>query len=49
MKRQPADLGENIYKRCNQQGLNFQNIQTYTIQQQKKGKQPNQKIGKRSK
>ena len=26
MKRQPADLGENIYKRCNQQGLNFQNI-----------------------
>ena len=36
MKRQPADLGENIYKRCNQQGLNFQNIQTHTIQQKKR-------------
>ena len=39
---------ENICKWCDQQWINFQNIQTaHTTQQQKK--QPNPKIGRRTK
>ena len=39
-------LGENICKRCNQQGLNFQNTKTaHTAQYQK---QPNQKTGQKT-
>ena len=41
-------LGENICKQCDQQGINFQNIQTvYTTQYQKtktKGRRLRQKI-----
>ena len=29
-EKRTCRLGENIYKWCNQQGLNFQNIQTHT-------------------
>ena len=42
-------MAENICKQCNQQGLNFQNIQTAHATQQQKNKQPNWKIGRRSK
>ena len=42
-------MGENIYKHCNQQGLNFQNIQNSNRAQQQKNKQPNQKMGRRPK
>ena len=44
MKIQP-----NICKRCDQQGLNFQNIQTVHTTQQQKNKQPNRKMGRRPK
>ena len=38
--------GENTFKWCDQQGVNFQNIQiTHTFQYQK-NKQPNQKMDK---
>ena len=41
-------MGENICKWCDQQGLNFQNIQTaHTAQYQ--NKQSNQKVGRRPK
>ena len=40
---------ENICKWCNQQGINFQNIQTAYTAPYQKNKQPNQKMGKRSK
>ena len=34
-------MGENIFKRCKQQGINFQNIQTaYTAQYQKQTNNP---------
>ena len=42
-------LGENICKWCDQQGLNFQNIQTAHTTQQQKNKQPNQKMDRRPK
>ena len=43
-KRTTYRRGENICKRCNWQGLNFQNIQTaYTTQQQKKPNNPIEK------
>ena len=35
-------LEENICEKCNQQGLNFQNIQTIHTTQQQENKQPNQ-------
>ena len=42
-------MRENSVKWCNQQGLNLQNIQiTHTIQE-RKNKQPNWKMGRRSK
>ena len=42
--------GENICKRCDQQELNFQNIQTaYTTQHQKNQTATNKKIGRRPK
>ena len=37
-------LGGNIYKWCNRQGLNFQNIQTDHLTQQQKNKQPSWKL-----
>ena len=40
-------MGENICKWCNQQGVNFQNIQTTHTTQYQKNKQPNQKLGRR--
>ena len=43
------EMGENICKQCNQQGLNFQNIQTAHAIQYLKNKQPNQKMGRRPK
>ena len=42
-------MGENICKQCDQQGLNFQNIQTAHTAQYQKNKQPNQKLGRRPK
>ena len=40
-KKTTCRMGENSFKRCNQQGLDLQNIETtHTIQQQK-NKQPN--------
>ena len=42
-------MGQNRIKRCNQQGLNLQNIQTTHTTQQQKNKQPNWKIGRRPK
>ena len=41
-------MGENICKRSNQ-GINLQNIQTAHGAQYQKNKQPNQKMGGRSK
>ena len=43
-KKATYRMGGNICKRCDQQALNFQNIQTAH-----KNKQPNQKIGRRPK
>jgi len=42
-------LGENICKWCDQQGINFQNIQTAHTTQKQKNKQPNQKMSIRPK
>ena len=39
-------MGLTICKRCYQQGLNFQNIQTAHTTQQQKNKQPDQKMGR---
>ena len=36
-------MGENIYKQCNQQGLNFQNIQIAHVTQYQKNRKLNQK------
>ena len=41
-------MGENICKQCDQQGINFQNIQTVYTTQYWKNK-PNQKMGRRFK
>ena len=37
-------MGENICKRCGQQGINLQNIQIAHTTQYQKNKQPNQEI-----
>ena len=42
-------MGENIYKQCEQQRLNLQNIQAAHTTQYQKNKQHNQKVGKRPK
>ena len=42
-------MGENICKWSNWQGINLQNIQTAQAVQYQKNKQPNQKMGRRSK
>ena len=42
-------IGENICKCCEQQGLNFQNIQTAHTTHYQKNRQPNQKMGRRPK
>ena len=42
-------MGENICKRCDKQGLNFQNTQTAHTTQQQQNKQPNRKMGRRPK
>ena len=42
-------MGENICKWSDQQGINFQNIQTAHAAQYQKNKQLNQKMGGRSK
>ena len=47
-KKTTYGMGENICKRCNQQGLNFQNIQTAPTTQQQQNKQPNQKNGQKT-
>ena len=39
--------GDNIYKWCNQWGVNTPNIQTVHTTQQQENKQPNQKTGRR--
>ena len=42
-------MGESICKQCNQQKINFQNIQTVHAAQHQTNKQPNQKMGGRPK
>ena len=42
-------MGENICKQSDQQGINFQNTQTAYAAWCQKNKQPNQKLGGRSK
>ena len=42
-------MGENICKQSNRQGINLQNIQRAHATQYQKNKQPNQKMGGRSK
>ena len=42
-------MGENICKQYNWQGFNFQNLQTAQYLKEKNPKQPNQKMGRRSK
>ena len=42
-------MGENICKQSDQQGINLQNIQIAHAAQYEKNKQPNQKMGRRSK
>ena len=42
-------MGENICKQSNRQGINLQNIQTTHAAQYQKNKQPNHKMGRRSK
>ena len=45
-KKTTFRMGENICKRNNWEGINFQNIQTaYAAQYTKKGKKSNQKNG----
>ena len=48
-KKTTYGLGENICKWCDQQGLNFQNIQRAPMIQYQKNKQPNPKMGRRPK
>ena len=51
-KKTTYSLGENVCKQCNQQGINFQNMQRAHVAQYslpKQTKQPNQKMGRRSK
>ena len=49
MKRQPL-MGENICKQSDLQGISRQNIQiAHGTEYQNKKKQPNQKMGRRSK
>ena len=48
MKRKPSEK-ENIYKWSNQHGIYLQNIQTAHAVPYQKDKQPNQKMGGRSK
>ena len=42
-------MGGNTCKQCDQQGVNIQNIQRAHTTQYQKNKQPNQKMGRRSK
>ena len=44
-KKKTHEMGENICKWCNQQGVNLQNIWTVHITQYQKNKQPKQKMG----
>ena len=48
-EKKPHRMGGNLCKQCDQEGLNFQNIQIAHTTQQQKNKQPNQKMGRRSK
>ena len=48
-KKTAYRMGENICKQCNQQGLNFENIQTAHATQQWQKKNLNQKTGRRPK
>ena len=43
------EMGENVYKWYNLQGVNNQNIQTAHTTQYQKNKQSNQKLGRRPK
>ena len=42
-------MGENICKQCDQQGISLQNLQIAHVAQYQESKQPNQKMGRRSK
>ena len=48
-KKTTHRMGENTWKQCDRQGTNLQNIQTVHATQYQKTKQPNQKMGRRSK
>ena len=42
-------MEENICKQCDCQGISLQNLQTVHVAQYQKNKQPNQKMGRRTK
>ena len=46
-KKTTSRMGENIFKQCNGQGLNLQNIQATSTTQQQKNQSINGKMGKR--
>ena len=48
-KKTTHRMGENIYKRCNRQEINLQNLQTAHAAQYQKNRQLNQKMGRRPK
>ena len=48
-KKTTYRMGENICKQCDPQGINLQSIQTAHAAQYQKDKQPDQKMGRRSK
>ena len=48
-EKTPYRLGENVCKICNQQGLNFKNIQTAHTTQSQKKKKKIKKMGRRPK
>ena len=49
VKRQPSEWEENNSKQSNQQRINLKSIQAAPAAQYQKNKQPNQKMGQRTK
>ena len=47
-KKKNYRMREDICKRCNQQEINFKNIQTAHTAQRQKNKQPNQQNGQKT-
>ena len=49
MKRQHTEWEKNVCKKCDQQGISLQNLQKAHVAQYQMNKQPNQKMGRRTK